>query len=211
MNEIPMPAAVGRLPRDKHGRPVPWFVAYIDGEPDFRVIRRGGIEDAHRYGWCWVCGQPIAGRYKAFVIGPMCAVNRVSAEPPGHQACAIYSALACPFLSTPNMVRRDRQMPVEHSDPAGIMLERNPGVALVWTTTHYAKFAAPGGPGFLFDIGEPDSVAFYAQGRPATRAEVLASIESGLPTLREMAEADGPEAVAALDEQTAAALELIPA
>jgi hypothetical protein len=37
----------------------------------------------------------------------------------------------------------------------------------------------------LFRIGEPTSVAWYAEGRPATRKEVLVSIDSGLPLLQE--------------------------
>jgi hypothetical protein len=31
-----MPESVGRLPVDHRGYPVPWFVAWIDGKPEFR-------------------------------------------------------------------------------------------------------------------------------------------------------------------------------
>jgi hypothetical protein len=33
----PIPTRMARLPLDKHHRPVPWFVAFIDGQPDHRV------------------------------------------------------------------------------------------------------------------------------------------------------------------------------
>lgn len=203
---IEMPGRIAALPRDKHGRPVPWFVAWIDGQPDFRIIRRGGIQEAMKYKLCWVCGQAM-GVWSAFTIGPMCAVNRTTAEPPGHRECAVYSARACPFLSTPNMVRRDRHMPEDHVEPAGFSILRNPGVALVWVTRRWSTFPDHEGH-LLFNIGEPDQTYWYAHGRDATRAEVLASIESGLPLLQEMASAEG--ALDELDQQTKLALATVP-
>lgn len=199
---------MAQLPVDKHGRPVPWFVAWIDGAPDFRVIGPGKIMDAVGFSRCWVCGHHL-GRYGSFVIGPMCAVNRVSAEPPSHHECATYSARACPFLTTPAMRRRDVPEQLGTVDPAGIMIARNPGVALVWTSRTWKRWFAPNGA--LFNIGEPTSVQWYANGREATRAEVLASIDSGLPTLRAIAELEGPDAIAALEAQHRTALELVPA
>lgn len=208
LSAVPMPPAIARLPRDHHGRPVPWFVHYVDGVPDFRVIRARGIELAYQHRWCWVCGRPIAARYKAFVIGPMCAVNRTSAEPPSHKECAVYSALACPFLSTPNMVRRDKHLGA-HTDPAGIMISRNPGVALVWVTTRFERFSAPGG--YLFDIGEASQALWFAQGRNATREEVTESMRTGLPQLMEVAEREGPDAVRELEVAVVRAQVYLPA
>jgi hypothetical protein len=201
---------IARLPRDKHGRPVPWFVAWIDGVPDFRVIGENKLIDAIRFRWCWVCGQPL-GANVAYVIGPMCAINRVSAEPPSHADCAFYSAKMCPFLTTPRMRRRDSRMPEDMVDPAGNMIERNPGVALVWATRKVKPFRVDNG--LLFNVGDPEWVAWFAEGRAATRAEVLASIESGLPLLEAEADKDpDPEdARAELARQHEAALRLVPA
>lgn len=214
-NRMPglMPGGIGRLPLDKHHRPVPWFVAWLDRVPDFRVIRPGGIEMALRYKLCWVCGLPFGRQEdRAFVIGPMCAVNRVSAEPPSHEACAVYSATHCPFLTTPNMTRRERRMPEETASPAGTMIRRNPGVALVWVTGYKSwSVFSDGQGGTLINVGEPKTVRWFAHGQPAARAEVLASIDSGLPILREMAEAEGAEAVAALEAMHETALRLVPA
>lgn len=205
---ITMPPNMARLPRDKHSRPIPWFVHIDDnGVPDFRVIRRNGINDAQRFQLCWVCGQP-RGRYAAFVIGPMCAINRVSAEPPSHRDCAIYSARACPFLSTPTMQRRERGLPDDHH-VAGVMVTRNPGVALVWITRDWKPFRAPNG--VLFELGDPTETLWYAHGREATRAEVQHSIDTGFPVLREAAEKDGPEGVAELERHVQAAQALLPA
>lgn len=203
-----LPTRMERLPRDKHGRPIPWFVHIDDnGVPDFRVIRRNGIVDALHFEWCWVCGQK-RGKHAAFLIGPMCAVNRTTAEPPSHLECAIYSAQACPFMATPNMVRRERGMDA-FVTPAGTAILRNPGVGLVWSSRTWSTYRDPHG-GLLFDVGEPTAVSWWARGREATREEVLESIETGLPILREQAEKQrgGPEE---LERMTAAAMELVPA
>lgn len=209
----PLPPPMQLLARDRHNRPVPWFVHWEGGAPDFRVIRPGGITDALRFELCWVCGTS-RGRHAAFVIGPMCAVNRITAEPPAHLACAEWSAQACPFLATPTMQRRARGIDTgpdgPHTDPAGVMLARNPGVAAVWSSRTWSTFEAPGG--LLFDVGTPSRVSWWAHGRPATRAEVQASLDSGMPALRAEAGRDRrpAEALADLDRMHAQALPLLP-
>jgi hypothetical protein len=183
--DLKVPSRMAGLPRDKHGRVVPWFVASIDGQPDFRVIREDGISLALREQICWLCGKPM-GRFTAFVIGPMCAVNRVTAEPGSHTDCALYAAKACPFLSNPRMQRREIQ---GWTAPAGVGIKRNPGVALVWVTRSFSLF--PDGLGsHLIRLGDPTSVFWFAEGRTATRTEVLASIDSGMPILRDACDED---------------------
>jgi hypothetical protein len=201
------PLRIRRLPTDRHGRPVPWFVHWQDdGVPDFRVIGLDKVSDALKFRLCWVCGRP-RGAFQAFVIGPMCAVNRVSGEPPCHRDCAVFSAQACPFLTTPNMIRRGRGLEEHVTMPGHIA--RNPEAAVVWVTRSSRPFQ--NGPGLLFDLGEPTEVLWFAHGREAARAEVLASIESGLPLLQETAAAEGDAAVAALARQVDAAMTLVPA
>ncbi|MGW4043016.1 hypothetical protein [Streptomyces sp. NPDC004721] len=202
------PPRIARLPRNHAGYPVPWFVAWIDGMPDFRVIGAGKLDDAIRFRACWLCGEPL-GANAAFVIGPMCAINRVSPEPPSHRDCADYAARACPFLTTPDMRRRDSQLPDNTVEPDGIMLRRNPGVALVWVSRTWRLQPHLR----LWTVGDPIETRWYAEGRPATRAEALASITSGLPLLRAEAEKDRrpAAALAELEAQHARALELMPA
>ncbi len=188
---VEMPPRIAALPRLR-GFPVPWFVDKVDGEYDFRVMDKRKLVLAVTEGLCWVCGGKL-GRHRSFVIGPMCGVNRTNAEPPSHTECARYSALACPFLSRPHMKRRDHEKLVErHGDTqAGEAILRNPGCCAVWTvksaatkgSTGYSCFRDHKG-GLLFDIGEPLSVEWYAQGRAATRAEVMESIRTGEPLLR---------------------------
>jgi len=212
--EISVPARVASLPVDpQRGLPVPWFVAWIDGKPDFRVIGPNKTAEAIRYNRCWICGQE-RGRFGSFVIGPMCSVNRTSAEPPCHHECAVYSAMVCPFLTKPQMRRRVENMP-EHAEAAGCAIQRNPGVALVWTTREWKWYRVPGSsrsnPGVLCQIGEPTQVEWFYQGRGATREEVQSSIDAGLPNLQEAALEEGPAALRELDAYVLRAQRYLPA
>jgi hypothetical protein len=214
-----MPPQIAALPVADNGYPIPCFVAWDNGKPEFRFADPAKIKLALYGRRCWVCGQALGepGCAVAFVIGPMCSINHVSSEPPSHVECAEFSVRACPFLSKPHMRRRENDLP-EHTDAAGFMIERNPGCCLVWVTRVYQAFRAlgpAGGVGILFDIcgvgsDQPESVSWWAEGRPATRAEVEASIATGLPQLRALAEAEGPDAVAELDRRVVAARTLLP-
>jgi hypothetical protein len=208
------PARIAKLPRDRRGYPVPWFVEWIDGQPDFRYAKLHLVREVIRDNRCWICGQRM-GRHKAYVLGPMCAVNRTSAEPPSHIDCGEYAAQACPFLTNPKMHRVEATMREGTVEPAGRMIRRNPGVALVWgiegkPDTFQVPQRAGGNSGLLFDIGEPSHVSWWAHGRPATRDEVTASIDSGLPLLEEMAAAESPKAVAELQRMHETALTYLP-
>jgi hypothetical protein len=213
---IPLPPVAMRfLPRDHRGYVVPFFVAWVDGKPDFRATDGQKLRRCIEEGLCWLCGGPLA-RYVAYVIGPMCAINRVSSEPPSHLVCAEYAAQVCPFLTMPKAQRREANLP-PHTFAAGVGLKRNPGVALVWITRdRLDPFEVRRGPrehqpGVLFNVGRPVEVKWFAEGRAATRAEVVASIESGLPELLKVAESDRAGAVDELMRRKAEAWQLLPA
>lgn len=207
IRNIQMPPRIARLPISPKGYPVPWFVNWQDGVPDFRVIGPGKTVAAVKLNLCWICGGTL-GQFKVFVIGPMCSINRVSAEPPSHLDCAEYAARACPFLTKPNMRRNEKNMPPERKDPPGMMIRRNPGVTALWISKHFTLMRVDHGT--LFNIGEPERVEWFAEGRTATRAEVDESIRTGLPALEEAAASDGPEGIAALREFTQRAQKWLP-
>lgn len=195
------------LPLDERGYPIPWFVLWIDGKPDFRVMDEEKRVRAVRERICWCCGKPL-GDVFAFVSGPMCGMSRTSSEPPAHLECALWSVKGCPFLSLPKATRRDVGLPDDVKTP-GILIPRNPGVALVWITDTYKTFNVKNG--FLMEMGEPIRVEWYAQGRPATRAEVQASITAGLPALQDLAMTDPhPGAVQHLCDTYNALQKLVP-
>ncbi len=181
-----MPSRMIGLPLDERGYIVPWFVDWIDGKPEFRAMDYQKFKRAIAEKLCWVCGQRL-GVNVTFVAGPMCGINRTSAEPPSHRECARWSAENCPFLSNPRMVRREDQETREAWDKnvAGFGLKRNPGVTMLWHTRTYDTFRVDNG--ILIQMGEPESVEWLACGKTATRREVLESIDSGLPNLEALA------------------------
>lgn len=191
--DIPMPPRIARLPMDKRGYPILKFVepAKPGAEPDFRIMSADHWHRCVRQKVCWVCGQPL-GRHLAFVVGPMCCVNLISAEPPSHFECAAYSAQACPFLSMPKAKRRTAGVE-EAKEFGGIMIERNPGVVAIWVTRSYEVMRHNG---YFVQMGEPTRLEFWTLGRLATRQEIDEAIEAGLPALMEAAVAQGDEAVA---------------
>jgi hypothetical protein len=200
------PPQIQALKIDARGYPVPFFVEWIDGEPEFRATSNQKVHRAHQERLCWVCGRRRAG-LAAFVVGPMCGVNRVSSEPPSHPGCARFAATACPFLTRPLAKRRHSDKP-PHRPPAGIMIERNPGVTLIWLCRTYRVQRERDG--LLFRLGHPARVEWYSEGRKATRAEVLESIRTGLPTLAEIAQQDGYEAVKLLQTMAQRVMKFVP-
>jgi hypothetical protein len=200
------PAAIQQLPVDPRGYPIPYFVGELHGVPDFRVLNHEHLVRAINQRRCWICGGRL-GRLLTFLVGPMCSVNSISAEPPSHRVCANFAAQACPFLSRPLAKRRTEGLP-EEATAAGIMIERNPGVTLAWGCLRYRVF--PVDTGVLFSMGEPVDLRWWCEGRPATRAEVLASFESGLPALQTLADEEGPDAQAALAARVKIAMTYLP-
>ena len=206
--DLEMPERMRYLPISDDGYPIPWFIGEHNGKRDFRVMDGEKLSVAVRLKRCWMCSQPL-GVHMTFPIGPMCAVNRNIAEPPSHHACALYAVKACPFLTQPRMRRHEKDLP-EERHVAGVGLMRNPGVTCLWTTKSYRVVRAPNG-GALFQLGDPEKVEYFAEGRVATRDEILASMESGLPLLMEVAKDEGDDAVAALNKMYDRALQLVPA
>lgn len=168
-----------KLPIDERGYPVPFFVQWVNGKPEFRAMDGDKLVRCVKERLCWICGQALF-REMVFVAGPMCAVNRISSEPPSHRECARYAAVACPFLAKPKMVRREDGMPDKIVTEGAIL--RNPGVTMLWFCRRFTIERA--NPGVLFNMGTPFQVEWYGLGKSATREQVLESFESGIPILR---------------------------
>jgi len=209
IRHLEMPDRIARLPINASGFPIPWFAARLhSGEAIIRIIDPVKRLRAARLGLCWCCGEP-TGSHLSFCLGPMCVVTRVSSEPPSHKSCALFACRACPYLTNPNMKRNPIIPEAGKEPPPGIMIDRNPGVAVVWTTRDFRSFRDRDNR-ILFSIGDPEEVLFFREGRLATSEEVWQSVESGLPCLRELAERDGKEAVASLEKYITEAMRFFP-
>jgi len=204
---ITIPEKIRRNPISDTGYPTPWFVAEINGSrQDLRIVDANKRIAAIKRKLCWVCGQPL-GVNMVFVLGPMCVINRTTAEPPCHRDCADYSARACPFLTKPRMRRNEVDMPKGHA-MSGTGIMRNPGAVALYFTKSYKLMRVDNG--VLFRVGDPEQVLWFAEGRTATRAEIDESIRTGLPILEAEARKDGPEALADLARYVARAQPLLP-
>lgn len=194
---LELPDRLKSLKISDEGYPIPWFVPYVNGKPDFRGFDGDKLVVAVRHHRCWMCGTQL-GRYMTFAIGPMCMITEVISEPPSHLDCLEYAVQACPFLTQPRMKRNEVDLPEDRS-VAGIAIRRNPGVVALWTTKNYKVFKANGG--VLFRLSSPEHIEYYAKGRIATLEEIIESIDSGLPLLQEEAKKDGPDALQNLEKQ----------
>jgi hypothetical protein len=199
----PMTDRIAKLPIDERGYPVPAFVQWIIKEgnevrpatpddpgayPDFRIVDPAHLLRCITRGVCWVCGERL-GIWRAFVIGPMCAVNRNSAEPPSHVECAEWSVKGCPFLTKPNMKRREDELTEKAAgNVAGHMVKRNPGVTLVWVSKEPYKIHDDGRGGMLFEIPNPERVTWWKEGRPATNEDCIDALNASIESLLEVCE-----------------------
>lgn len=202
INESTLPIRMKDLPRDERGYPVPWFVDWLDGKPEFRAMDGRKLALALKESRCWVCGERL-GVHMCFVAGPMCGINRISAEPPSHIDCARWSAQNCPFLANPTMVRRQDEVvnnAKNREAAAGMMITRNPGVTMLWITREF-EVVLDDKNRPLISMGEPENVEWWAYGRRATRDEVDESVATGLPILQASVQPHGPAAMAALEKQ----------
>jgi hypothetical protein len=175
------------LPIDDRGFPVPWFVQWIGGVPEFRVMSPLKWKRAVKEKLCWICGKKL-GAWLCFVLGPMCGITRTTSEPPCHRECARWAARFCPFLARPHMTRRgpDELKELGAESLGGVSITRNPGVALLWCARDFEIFHPEEG-GVLIHVGDPIEIEWWAEGRKATRAEVAESIRTGLPFLEDVA------------------------
>lgn len=214
----PLPRRMSHLPLDERGYPIPWFVAVQpDGSRDFRVADGLKANRAREYRHCWVCGEKV-GRVATFVIGPMCAVNRTTSEPGCHLECAEFSVTACPFLTLPKAKRNERGLDPslpKSLGPEEFAIPRNPGVSCLWSTGDWKLWRLnqmlPGRDSWLYLLGEPTAISWWAEKRHATRAEILHSIDTGMPFLQKEADAEGGGAPAALKEAYDKMLAYLPA
>lgn len=187
----PMPARIARLPRNARGYPIPFFVQWIDGLPDFRLLDGANFARCLSERLCQICGEPL-GASATFVIGPMCAVNRTNGEPPSHRECAEFAVKACPFMLRPGMERREDDT-TRSAGTSGIFVTRNPGVMVLWTTKRWKIFHDDKGYP-LVNLGEPRHVSWWREGRPATFAEVEESLKTGRPILHALCDTAGDRA-----------------
>jgi hypothetical protein len=185
-----MPLRIAMLPRDHRGYPVPHFVQWIDGKPEFPLFDPLKWKRCVGRHECWVCGQPL-GRWFAFTVGPMCIINRISSEPPSHRECVEYAAQVCPFIINPAMRRVPTDRFGEVKPAGGKMDEGNPGTMALWITRKYEVFGTKTGP--LIKMGDANELHWFRRGRRATPQEAADAFEVGAAKLIKVADTEAGE------------------
>jgi hypothetical protein len=170
MNTTLMPPGIAALPKTDTGMPIPWFVAeQPDGKRDFRIVDSAKLGRAIAHNFCWICGRPMQ-RWKTFVMGPMCVIQRITTEPPSHADCAIYAARVCPFLGSPTFGRREVGLPHKIIEKTLEMADHNPGITCLWTTAAYHQY------GNFFHPADTSQLAWYRERRVATESEIVEAL-----------------------------------
>ncbi|PJJ86818.1 hypothetical protein CLV77_1376 [Brevirhabdus pacifica] len=182
------PVAMKKRPIDHRGFYVPWFVTEKNeaGLWDFGIVTYERRARALRSRLDWVTGEPL-GRHMAFVIGPMCIINRVASDPPVRLETARWSARVCPFLSRP--LAKRPEMERDHDTP-GTPVLTNPGLCAVYVTDNITIRDG------LIHLGHPSTIEWWTKGRRASPDEIGAGFEAGAERLRAMAAREGPESIA---------------
>lgn len=205
---IEMPATMRDLPIGPVRKlPVPWFVAMVDGKPEFRLADGKKLGQAINGDLCWVCGKKLKNTV-VFVTGPTGAINRITSEPPSHRECAEYSVKACPFLSRPKMVRREEELPDGTVEAPGLVIKENPGISCLWFCGQFKIRQFPDG--ILFSLPDPFRVEWWSEGRKATRSEVIDSINTAYAAIETVVVQEYPESLLEAQKSLKVALKFIP-
>lgn len=185
-----VPEKMQALPVDERGYPVPWFVDWVEGKPDHRLMDAKKIPDAIRFDRCWICGEAM-GKYRSFCMGPMGLITLTQTEPPSHLDCLRFAVKACPHLTSPSAKHRDTGIE-EAVTPVGTV-QVNPGTWCLATTREVRIHRYVIEERYLFRIGPIDSAEWYRKGKPATRADVDAGFDYALGILRSIAKEEDTE------------------
>lgn len=162
LQEIEMPARIARLPRTANGYPIPYFVAYINGKPDMKIL------DAHKqltciqYRRCGICGESIGGEV-AFISGPIGIANCVVTDPGMHEECAEYAIRVCPFMARPNAKRAaDFTYPEGSAKSPGALEERPDRTGIAISRAYAGRNAGDGS--VLIKFYPPSRVRWFVDG-----------------------------------------------
>lgn len=128
--KIYIPAFLSHLKVLPNGYPLPFFVAIVDGKPDFRLLDAKKQALCCTSKICGICGKKLFKGAYYFISGPEGYANRIASDPPMHRQCAEYSLEACPHLHLQKAHRREngierlKEQQMEHiaDKPATILL-----------------------------------------------------------------------------------------
>lgn len=154
-----IPEYLKHLKVNSKGYPIPFFVAYVDGKPDFRLL------DARKQGYCIdqklcaICGKKLFKNSYYFISGPEGYKNKIATDPAMHRNCAEYSLNMCPHLHIEKTTRRESGLEKLHEQQGEIMLDKPPMLLLIKADS-FKRHNEPGFPTTLIKF-KPISHEIY--------------------------------------------------
>lgn len=104
---LDIPKELAHLKIDHRGYPIPYFVSWINGKPEFRFLDVTRLQMIIERKVCHICGKKLPNDSFYFIAGPMGLQNKISTDAPMHRVCAEFSLVACPHLYRQKAERRD--------------------------------------------------------------------------------------------------------
>jgi hypothetical protein len=104
---LEIPQQLSHLKIDSRGYPIPFFVTWIDGKPEFRFLDHKRQEMIIEKKLYHICGKKLNDDYNYFISGPIGFHNRISSDAAMHRVCAEFSLRACPHLYLQKADRRE--------------------------------------------------------------------------------------------------------
>ena len=96
--KLEIPKELSHLKVDPRGYPIPFFVSYVDGKPEFRFLNTDRVLMIIDKKLCHICGKKLPKDYCYFIAGPLGLKNGISSDAGMHRVCAEFSLKACPHL-----------------------------------------------------------------------------------------------------------------
>ncbi len=138
---ITIPPYLKHLPVSDKGYPIPYFVARVNGKPDFRLLDERKQLFAIDHKLCGICGKKLFKCAYYFISGPKGYANKVSTDPAMHRPCAEYSFRTCPHLFYEKADRRQKGL--EDLPPSPDMGMEKPEVYILVKADKFEKFRNP--------------------------------------------------------------------
>jgi hypothetical protein len=109
-----IPKELSHLKVDERGYPIPYFVPWQDGKPNFRFTDMEKIIDCVEHNRCGVCGRKLYKDFSYVISGIIGMGNRVSSDPAMHRVCAEFALASCPHMYFQKAERKETEGGVKY-------------------------------------------------------------------------------------------------
>lgn len=102
-----IPKELEHLRVDERGYPIPFFVGYHDGKPNFRYGDTFKRDICLAQKKCAICGKKLPRDFSYVITGPEGYANQIVSDAPMHRRCAEFTMDACPHIHFEKAQRKE--------------------------------------------------------------------------------------------------------